>query len=79
MKSRKFIFRCLLFTFIACCCSLFVKLSLNQSTPSLSRENVEALADWEDDFQEVTKFCKSGAGWCIYNGTEFLGLVLVEQ
>ncbi|MBD9180483.1 MAG: hypothetical protein EGP82_15120 [Odoribacter splanchnicus] len=62
-----------------CCCSVFIKLSFDQKTPSLSRENVEALADWEDDFQEIIKYCNEGSGWCIYNGFEFLGLVYVEK
>lgn len=79
MKTKKFIFRWLLFTIILCCCSVFIKLSFDEKTPSLSRENVEALADWEEDFQIVTKFCDNGSGWCIYNGTEFLGLVYVEK
>lgn len=79
MKTKKFIFRWLLFTVVVCCCSAFIKLSFDQKTPSLSRENVEALADWEDDLNEVIKYCKNGNGWCIYNGTEFLGIVYVEQ
>lgn len=79
MKTKKFIFRWLLFTIILCCCSAFIKLSFDEKTPSLSRENVEALADWEEDFQIVTKFCSDGGGWCIYNGTEFWGIVYVEK
>ncbi len=79
MKSRKFVFRCLLFTIVVCCCSVFIKLSFDQKTPSLSRENVEALADWEEDFQGVIKYCSEGSGWCIYNQNEFWGLVYVEK
>lgn len=79
MKTKKFIFRWLLFTIVVCCCSVFIKLSFDEKTPSLSRENVEALADWEDDFQTIIKYCGEGNGWCIYNGTEFLGLVYIEK
>ena len=79
MKSRKLIFRWLLFSIVVCCCSVFVKLSFDQKTPSLSRANVEALADWEDDFHEVIKYCSDGDGWCIFNQNEFFGLVFTEK
>ena len=79
MKSRKFIFRWLLFTVVVCCCSVFVKLSFNRETPSLEEANVEALASSEDDFHEVIKYCEEGNGWCIYNDTEFYGLVFIEK
>lgn len=79
MKSKKFILKWLAFIFLGCCCSVFFGLSFDQNTPSLSKKNVEALADWEDDFQEVTKYCDNGNGWCIYNATEFYGLIFVEK
>lgn len=79
MKSKKFIFRCLLFTFLACCCSVFVKLSFDRKTPGLGRENVEALAGWEEDYQIAIKWCKSGDGWCIINSSDFMGLVYAEK
>lgn len=73
MKTKKGIFKWIIFTCIVGYCAITFTPTFNKNKASLTMDNIEALAEWQ--WEDVLKYCTSGRGWCIINNIEYYGVV----
>lgn len=62
--------------FVITVASLSVSLSVSQGKKTIQLRNVEALADWETEFEQASKVCTKAGGFCLLNGKSWQGIQL---